>query len=375
MMKTFLLLASALCSNLYCFSQINNLSNSEKIITAVPFLLISVNARTSSMGDAGTAAPITSNAVEIGVSRSAFIKEKAGFSLTYVPWLSNLVKDRKLMYASGFYKLTERSTITSSLKYLSYGQFDLIDDQKVDQGSVNPNEFALAVGIARSFGKNFSLATNVKYIRSNLYSAINSNVQIQGGNIFAVDVSMFNSYEFVNVAKPLTLGLSLNVLNIGPKMAYYYDPTKKFYLPTILKLGSALTVGDNANNEFIFAFDINKLLVPSNHSNLDNEGLQSDKSVLEGMLSSFSDSKDGFGGELREVGFSLGVEYNYDKKIAFRTGYNFQDKERGFGSFFSVGTGIKYKMIDVGLSYLVGDPQETFSSNTLRFTIGYSFSK
>lgn len=374
-MKRLLIFAVFVFSNVYSFAQLTNSASSERIVTAVPFLLISVNARTSSMGDAGTAAPITSNSLEVGLSRTAFIEEKTGFNLTYVPWLNNLVKDRKLMYASGFLKLSDRSTITSSVKYLSYGQFDLIDDQKVGQGSVSPSEFALAFGIARSFGKNFSLATNVKYIRSNLYSATNNNVQIQGGNTFAVDVSVFNSYEFVNATKPLTLGLSVNVLNIGPKMAYYYDPTKRFYLPTTLKLGSALTVGDNANSELIFAFDVNKLLVPSNQSNLDNQGLQNDKSVLEGMLSSFSDSKDGLIGELREVGFSLGVEYNYDKKIAFRTGYNYQDKQSGFGSFFSVGTGIKYKMIGVDLSYLVGDPQETFSSNTLRFTIGYSFSK
>lgn len=140
-------------------------------------------------------------------------------------------------------------------------------------------------------------------------------------------------------------------------------------------MGSALTVGDNANNELIFAFDVNKLLLPSNQSNLNAKGIQPDKSVLEGMLSSFSDSKNGIGGELREVGLSFGVEYNYDKKVAFRTGYNYQDKQRGFGSFFPVGTGVKYKMLGVDLSYLVGDPQETFSSNTLRFTIGYSFTK
>ena len=374
-MKKFLLLTIFVFSNAYCFSQLTNASTAEKIITAVPFLLISANARSSSMGDAGSAAPVTSNSIENALARAAFFEEKAGFSLTYVPWLNNLVKDRKLMYASGCYKLTERSTITSSLEYLSYGQFDLIDDQKISQGFVNPNEFALGIGLARSFGKKFSLAMNLKYIRSNLYSAENNNVQIQGGNAFAADISVFNNFEFANASRPTVLGLSINILNIGPKMSYYYDPSKSFYLPTSIKLGSALTLGDNANSELIFAIDLNKLLVPSNQSNLDKEGIQPNKSVLDGMLSSFTDSKDGLGGELREVGLSFGVEYNYDKKVAFRTGYNYQDKTLGSGSFFSVGTGINYKMIKVDLSYLTGDPQKTFSNNTLRFTIGYSFSK
>ena len=371
-MKRLLIFAVSVFSNFYSFAQLTNSASSERIVTAVPFLLISVNARTSSMGDAGTASPITSNAVETGISRAAFIPEKVGFNLTYVPWLNNLVKDRKLVYASGFLKLTERSTIVTSLKYLSYGQFDLIDDNKVGQGAVNPSEFAMGFGIARSFGSNFSLATNVKYIRSNLYSVESNNVQIQGGSDFAVDVSAFQRIEFVNAANPTALGLSLNILNIGPKMAYYYDASKKYYLPTVLKLGSALTLGDNANNKFIFAFDVNKLLVASSEPDPDREDVQKEKSVLEGMLSSFSDSREGFSGEWKEIGFSLGVEYSYDDKVAFRTGYNYQDKQKGFGSFFSVGTGIKYKNIGVDISYLTGNPQYTFSSNTLRFTLGCS---
>ena len=52
------------------------------IITAVPFLRIAPDARTSSMGDAGIAVSADASALHYNASKLVFAKNKTGFGLT-----------------------------------------------------------------------------------------------------------------------------------------------------------------------------------------------------------------------------------------------------------------------------------------------------
>ena len=54
----------------------------------------------------------------------------------------------------------------------------------------------------------------------------------------------------------------MNVSNIGAKMAYT-DNAERDFIPTNLRLGTALNMEIDEFNEFTFAFDANKLLVPT----------------------------------------------------------------------------------------------------------------
>ncbi|RZK76736.1 MAG: PorV/PorQ family protein, partial [Pedobacter sp.] len=153
-----------------------NGSEPNNIITAVPFLLITPDARAGGMGDAGVAVHPDANAMSINPSKLAFLEKPYGFSASYSPWLKSLVPDINLAYLSGYYKLDENSMLGSSMRFFSLGEIQYIDNNQQDMGIYNPYELALDATYARKFGESFSLGTAVRYIYSNLSSG-----QVSGG--------------------------------------------------------------------------------------------------------------------------------------------------------------------------------------------------
>ena len=133
-----------------------NGSQSNNVSTAVPFLLITPDARAGSMGEAGVAIQPDANAMSINPSKLAFLDRPYGFSASYSPWLKSLVPDINLAYISGFYKLNDYSAIGSSLRYFSLGQIQLTDEGQQDLGIYSPNEFAFDATYSRRFGDEFS---------------------------------------------------------------------------------------------------------------------------------------------------------------------------------------------------------------------------
>ena len=88
--------------------------NGNTITTAVPFLLITPDARSGAMGDVGAAISPDGNATHANPAKIAFLEDPYGFSLSYSPWLQKLVPDINLAYLSGFYKLDDRNVIGGS---------------------------------------------------------------------------------------------------------------------------------------------------------------------------------------------------------------------------------------------------------------------
>ena len=62
------------------------------ITTAVPFQN-KLDARSGAMGDVGLALGADANAIFTNPARMAFIESEYGVSMTFVPWLVNLVRD------------------------------------------------------------------------------------------------------------------------------------------------------------------------------------------------------------------------------------------------------------------------------------------
>lgn len=326
---------------------------------AVPFLLLSSDAVSSGMGDSGNALCSSFSTAEPNTAKASFLEEKFALSLTYTPWLRQLVSDRKLMFVGGFYKIGSRITLTASLNYLSYGQIDLIDINRTNLGSIQPNEYVGSFGISKGFGSNFSLGMKMKLIHSNLYSGAGTSVLRQTGTAYCVDLSSYHIFP-LNFSNNAEIAVSLNFENIGPKISYYNQSDQKSFLPSNLKIGTAFKTMTIAGSEFGIAVDFNRLLVPSNDSG-------TDASVLESMVSSF-----GPGNSIGDIGISVGTEYIFKRKLAFRLGYNLQGDQRSLGSYFSVGIGVKNKKVGLNMAYISGNPQRTFLSNTMRVTLGYS---
>ena len=369
---------------------------SNTLLTAVPFLRITPDARSGAMGDAGVALSPNSNSMHFNASNLVFSEEQSGFSFTYTPWLRNLnLDDIFLLYVSGFYKLDENQAIGGGIRFFSLGDIDFTDAQGGSLGTGRPREGEFTAAYARKLGDKLSASLSGKYIFSNLASGLQVNgVDINTASSFAADFGL-------NYRTKTKLGgyngewsYGLAITNIGSKLSYTRDNSVKDFIPANLGLGTALKLDFDDYNSLTFTLDFNKLLVPtpiakkiadSNGVPVDNpdwdktgeKGIADyrEKSLFSGILGSFADAQGGLREELREVSISFGAEYWYDKQFAFRGGYYWESSEKGNRRFFTVGAGIKYNVFGIDLSYLV--PTSNIPNpldNTLRFSLLFDFS-
>ena len=351
------------------------------VTTAVPFLRIAPDARSGGMADVGIAISPDANSIFWNASKLVFIDDKkpTGVSLTYTPWLKNLVPDIYLAYLTGYWKVDRLQALSASLRYFSLGTITFTDASGNVLQDFDPKEFAFDVAYSRLLADNLSAGLNLKYLYSNLATGQYVNgVEIKPANGVAADVSLFYTNDFKTGDKKSNIGLGMNISNIGNKITYTSSIEKDF-IPTNLGLGAAYGVEFDDYNKLTIALDFNKLLVPTPDSSdiNPNNGIldYKEKSVVSGILGSFSDAPNGFSEELHEVIVSTGLEYWYDNKFAVRTGYFYEHATKGGRQFFTVGLGLRYSVFGLDFSYLVpsGNAQNPLD-NTLRFTLMFDFS-
>ena len=349
------------------------------IPTAVPFLRITPDARSGAMGDAGVAISPDANSMHINASKLAFVETDFALSATYSPWLRELgLNDVYLAYLSGFKRIDDLQTLGFSLRYFSLGRIEFTNDVGQPAGSGNPNEFELAAGWARKLGENFSVGVTGKFIYSNLASGQQvGGVDINPGVAGAADISLY--YRLPLDASDLTFGLSLS--NMGSKISY--TKVTNDFLPVNFGLGSAWKFDLDEYNQFTVTADINKLMVPTpQHEFIDvdpqnNINDYREKPFFSGVLGSWSDAPGGFSEELKELTYSVGVEYWYDKQFALRAGYFHENALKGARTYITTGLGLKYNVFGINLSYLISTGATQQNSNpldkTLRFSLLFDF--
>lgn len=346
------------------------------ITTAVPFLLITPDARSGSMGDVGVALEPDVNATYWNPAKLAFLKDKYGFGASYSPWLQKLVPDINLAYINGFYRLDDRNVIGGSLRYFSLGQIQLTDELGNAQSTYSPNELSVDGSFSRTFGDNFSLGTALRFIYSNLSSGIINGGQNKAGTAIAADISGYYKDDKEIFGTNATLAFGLDISNIGTKMSYT-DGGPKYFLPTNMRLGGASTFHLDDYNDFTFALDLNKLLVPTPPIYDSNgrivAGKDPNRSVPAGIFGSFSDAPGGFHEELQEVSIATGLEYWYNHQFAVRTGYFYENPNKGNRQYLTLGLGLRYNIVDIDFSYLVANQQKSPLANTLRFSLIFNF--
>ncbi|MBS1522753.1 MAG: type IX secretion system outer membrane channel protein PorV [Bacteroidetes bacterium] len=341
----------------------NGSNQATAIQTAVPFLLITPDSRSGGMGEAGVALSPDANSNFWNPSKLAFIEAPDNVSVNYSPWLRSLIPDVTLSYLGYAHKLDERNTIGAAIRYFNVGTIQAYDNLQNFQGNFISSEYSIDGSFARTFGEEFSIGLTARYIRSNLsngYSA--SGVTAKPGNALAADVSMFYKTEAQQFGKDALFSFGVNISNIGTKISYSTDGAK-YFLPTNLKIGIADMVNLDDVNSFTFAFDINKLLVPTKPN--------SDVSVPSGLFGSFTDAS--FTEEMQELSFSPGVEYWYNKLFALRAGYLYQNPNKGGLHYLTLGTGFKYDQFAFDFSYIAASQQSSPLANTLRFTLSANF--
>lgn len=350
---------------------------SNNIQTAVPFLLISPDARSAAMGDAGVAISPDINAIHWNGAKLANLENTTGLAISYTPWLRKLVPDVDLAYLAGYYRLDDRNTVGASLRYFSLGVIQLVDANQTDLGTYNPNELAVDGTFARKFGDNFSLGTTVRYIRSSLSSGqFYSGQDTKPANALAADVSAYIKNQTILFGKDTEVAFGANISNIGTKVSYV-EGGQKYFLPTNMRLGGAATFLLDDLSEFTVALDLNKLLVPTSPERDPSgnivRGKDPDRSVPAGIFGSFSDAPGGFSEEIHEINSSIGAEYLYNKQFTVRAGYFYEHPTKGDRQYFSLGLGLRYNVFNLDFAYLLANQQESPLANTLRFSLVFNF--
>jgi len=359
------------------------------ITTGVPFLMIAADARAAGMGDIGVATAPDAYSQQWNPAKYAFSLDKQGFSVSYTPYLTDLVNDISLGQATYFNRISEKSAFAASLRYFSLGEIELRENADDVANVQKPSEFAVDLSYALKLSERFSMSVAGRYIRSNLRIP-SEGTNASAASSFAVDVSGY--YQSEEIAYDDFNGRwrgGFNIQNLGPKINYDMDDSDSGsnFLPTTLRLGGGFDFIFDEYNKVSLNAEVTKLMVPTPQDpDLNGDGIITSEERAQnnrdyrsigwanGFFKSLGDAPDGFSEELKEVTWALGAEYVYQDSFALRAGYFNESEVKGARKFMSLGAGFKYNVIKIDVSYLfsaskVKNPLE----NTLRFSLSFAF--
>lgn len=351
--------------------------NERVIVTGVPFVLITSDARAAGMGDIGVSTTPDAYSQQWNPAKYPFSEVEKGIGISYTPYLSKLVNDIFLGNLTYFKKIGERGAWGTSLKYFSLGdiQFnEVISGTIVSQGVERPNELTLDLSYSLKLSEQFAMSVAGRYIRSDL--KLSSDGDAASANTLGVDIAGFYQSKTRKVGKnDMRFRSGFNLSNIGPRLVYDIGGQKNF-LPTNLKVGTSADWVFDSDSSMSLNLEFNKLLVPSPVTSINEQGTsvyaQPDVNFLRGIFESFNDAENGFSEELKEITWAAGLEYKFQNVLALRTGYFNESKEKGARRYMTFGAGLLINQMQVDISYLfsmssVRSPLE----NTLRFSLSF----
>jgi hypothetical protein len=228
------------------------------VYTGVTSLSIAPDARAGALGDVGVATEPDANSQYWNPAKYPFNIARAGVSMSYTPWLRQLVSDIDLVNLAGFYRIGDYSALSASLTYFSLGQVFVENEM-----TIKPYEMALDVAYSRMLSETFSAAIGLRYIFSDLQYDYTEDMS--PGHAFAADIALYYNKYAVMGNRECLLGLGMNISNIGTKISYDGGATNEF-IPTNLRLGASLLLPFDEYNTLSISLDVNKLLVPTKPS-------------------------------------------------------------------------------------------------------------
>ena len=365
------------------------------ISTAVPFMMIAPDARSSAMGDVGVSTSPDVYSMHWNPAKYAFIQDDFSVGLAYSPWLRGLVSDMNIAYLGVSKRVSSKSTVAATMRYFSLGDMIFTDDNNYNLGTYSPNEWAIDVAYSRKLGKYISGAVAGRFIYSNLTQGVAD--YSKPAISVAADIAVYYTrpvYWFNTIDAEFSWGVSIN--NIGSKMNYNEASLEKDFIPTNLRLGPTLKLDIDDYNSLAFSIDINKLLVPTPPVYLrdsitgavvykDGEpviasGKDDNVGPVQGMIQSFYDAPGGFSEEIKEFTLGLGAEYWYNNTFTVRTGFFHEAKMKGNRRYLTFGAGLHYNVFNIDVSYLVPVNNKANSGtnpleNTLRFSLTFNLDK
>ena len=362
------------------------------LTTGVTTLGIAPDARGGSMGDLGVATDPDVNSQYWNPSKYAFAYSSAGVSVSYTPWLRKLVNDINLAYVAGYWKFggNDLQALSASLRYFSLGSVPTYDNNGVLQNTVNPYEMAIDLGYSRKLSSSFSMGVVFRFIYSDMgFGGLSSAEDMSGAAAFAADISGYQTVYPIIGCSECQFSWGFNISNIGSKVSYD-GGTNSSFLPTNLRLGFSFLFPIYDYNTLSINFDANKLLVPAaprqsdytyedeyGNTQYDTEAYNRAKDKfnntgsISGIFKSFSDAPGGFKEELREIYFSTGLEYSYNRRFFVRAGYYYENKYKGNRQYATFGAGFSLNVFSLDAAYVLATAQSSPLDQTMRFTLSF----
>lgn len=334
-------------------------------------LIFTPDARSGAMADAGVAIDAQdgdANSLFWNAGKMPFSNKDMGFSLSYTPWLRQLVNDMALLNGSFYKKFKNDQVFGASIHYFDMGLFQNTDNSGNILGNFNSKEYAINVAYARKLSEKLGLGVTIKYINSSLFqgtvTGTSGTVNVQPINTVAADIGLFHTS---NSDRPWNYNWGISIQNISGRVSYVANSLD--FIPTNLKVGFAAINDLDQHNKVTFTLDLNKLMVPT--PTYDSNGnLKQPATAIGGILGSFGDAPGGLGEELREISASFGTEYLYNNTFALRAGYRYEDRNKGNQQYATFGIGVKFdQKYGLDFSYLVPSSKGNPLAQTIRLSL------
>lgn len=333
--------------------------------TAVTFLLISPNARSSSLGESGVASADDVSAIFWNPAGLGF-QSGQELSLSHSNWLPQFHQS-DLFYEYANYKIGLPSiggTLGAALTYLNLGEFERRGEGNEYLGQFKSYELAVSVSYGTRMDEDLALGVGLRLIHSSLSAVPTGREQGSGvATVVAGDVGvLYRPSKFVLPFTDVDLGnrfgLGASISNIGPSV-HYIDIAQADPLPTAFRLGFAYDLVKSEYNKLSLTADITKLLVSRTGTNAADP-------FFTALVKSWDQPN-----VINTFTLGTGIEYWYSDFVALRFGFFHEDPRQGNRRFLTFGAGLRYEIYGFDFSYISTDISSERSplADTLRFTL------
>ncbi|MBN8704678.1 MAG: PorV/PorQ family protein [Bacteroidetes bacterium] len=359
-------------------------SQAQVTTTAVPFLQIAPDSRSSGFGEGGVAMAGKDPNTIFWNPAALYRIQEIKASITHSNWLPQLTGDLFYDYLALVYPLgPDLGSLGGHITFLNLGENVQTSASGKELGRFVSWEMAVGVSYGVPLDEDWSIGTGGRFIYSRLSPVAVENEKGRGvASGFGVDLafeyhpskfilglpypsifegstdSWFSFYELADLSNRFRWGT--NISNIGPKMTYI-DDAQADPLPTKFRTGIAYRLIDDEYYYLDSYVEMAKLLV-SNQDSLTKYPVY--KAVYKAWY------KDGFVNELNKANLMMGAEFVYDNYVSLRAGFFYEDKDAGNRKFMTYGAGILYSFLNVDFSYISAFEEAHPLAGTVRVTLG-----
>lgn len=275
-------------------------------LTRFPSLSVRPNSRAMAMGDFGLATSVGTQSLVYNPAAGAFASYQHQLSVSYLPWLSAISNDTRILNAAYLHVVTESSTMGVNLTYLDFGQLDLRDYTGATLVSYRARDYHLDISYATQFASQHSLSVTLKWMGQNQFD-------VSAGNRygFCGDIGYYGFGKLGSDSRKILFGANLS--NLGSVSN----------LPATAAVGIGYSQFSESGDQITAGVDVSRLL------------------------------KDDWNG----IRITAGMEYGFAESFFLRTGLSLERAEKGDRKYVSFGAGYKGFVSDqswgLDLYYLV----------------------